>query len=193
MFLPMVCKDEPPEPSPTPKTVTPSPTSTQTPTPSPTSPISGLVPEPGHYTGSSPSVSFDVTSDQQVCDFKISVPFATGYCRLTPGCTDINDNGFSYSYLEIGAIYSITGTFTTRTSAIGGYSVSMCEGTLVSKPSKGDWDAIKWVPSVRFNNSLWILFPQRVLLNLTLLPLNFWKRQLSSLIRRWCTHPVCNV
>jgi hypothetical protein len=99
-------------------------------------------PEPGHYTGT-PSVSFDVTENQQVCDFDIRVPFGIGSCRIRPGCTDITDSDFVFSQAEMGAIYTITGTFDSRTHAVGRYSVAMCGGSISIPPSRGSWEASK--------------------------------------------------
>jgi hypothetical protein len=104
-------------------------------------------PEPGHYTGSTPSVSFDVTIDQQVCNFDITVRFGSGYCRIRPGsCAEIADNDFSFSQSEFGAIYVINGTFDTRTHAEGDYRVSMCGGGIVIPVPEGTWDASKTSP-----------------------------------------------
>jgi len=102
------------------------------------------LPEPGHYTGSSPSVSFDVTEDQQVCNFDITVRFGIGYCRIRPSsCAEIADNDFAFSEAEMGAIYEITGTFDTQTHASGSYRVSMCGGVIVIPASEGVWEASK--------------------------------------------------
>jgi len=99
-------------------------------------------PEPGHYVGT-PSLSFDVTESQQVCNFDITVPFGIGSCRIRPSCTDITDNNFTFSQAELGAIFTITGTFDSQIHAVGGYSVSMCGDTMVIPPSQGTWAASK--------------------------------------------------
>ena len=100
-------------------------------------------PELGHYTGS-PSVSFDVTAALQVCNYSIRVPFSSGYCRIRPGsCADITDNAFTFSRAEIGAIYTITGTFDSSVHALGRYRVSMCGDTIVIPASTGSWQASK--------------------------------------------------
>jgi sugar lactone lactonase YvrE len=105
--------------------------------------VMSLGPEPGHYTGT-PSVSFDVTADVQVCNYDITVPFGIGSCRIRPAsCAEITDNDFTFSQAEIGAIYEITGTFDTQTHALGGYRASMCGDTLILPPSEGTWEASK--------------------------------------------------
>jgi hypothetical protein len=107
-----------------------------------TVPLTG--PEPGHYTGTTPSVSFDVTEGQQVCNFDITVPFGAGSCRIRPSsCAEIADNDFTFSRSELGAIYVITGTFDTPTHAFGSYRVSMCGDTIVFPASEGTWEASK--------------------------------------------------
>ena len=121
---------------------TPTLTPTGTPTPTPTSPPG---PEPGHYTGT-PSVSFDVTEDQQVCNFDITVPFSTGTCRIRPGdCAEIVDNEFAFveEHPVFGVTKSIRGVFDTQTHVSGTYAVSMCGSTLITTPSQGTWEASK--------------------------------------------------
>jgi hypothetical protein len=102
-------------------------------------------PEPGHYTGT-PSVSFDVTEDQQVCNFGMTIPFAGGSCRIRAlSCTEIVDNGVTFveSHPLFGVVMWITGTFDSRTHVSGDYSVSMCGNELISPPSRGTWEANK--------------------------------------------------
>jgi len=102
-------------------------------------------PEAGHYTGT-PSVSFDVTEDQQVCNFGITVPFSSTTCRIRPsGCAEIADNDFTFvkSHEAFGVIMRIEGTFDSRTHASGDYSVSLCGNQLISPPSQGTWEASK--------------------------------------------------
>ncbi len=101
-------------------------------------------PEPGHYTGTAPSVSFDVTGVQQICNYDITVPFGAGSCHIQPsGCATIINSTFTFTQAELGAIYTIDGTFDTETHASGSYSVSMCESSLIFPPSTGVWDANK--------------------------------------------------
>jgi hypothetical protein len=100
-------------------------------------------PEPGRYTGT-PSVSFDVTEDQQVCDFEITIPFEDSTCTLqTTTCTQVVDNefGWEWSHDPFAFTSSITGRFDTRTHALGNYSVYFCGSTLVFTPSEGTWEA----------------------------------------------------
>ena len=106
--------------------------------------VTELCPESGHYTGE-PDVSFDVTADCQVCNFDITVPFGfLQYCRIRPsGCADITNYNFGFAGLELGSIFVITGTFDSPIHALGGYSVSMCEDTLIFPASEGPWDAGK--------------------------------------------------
>ena len=126
-------------------TSTPTPTPTATPTSTPT-PTPTRLPgsEPGHYMGT-PSVSFDVTEDQQVCNFDITVPFSTGTCRIRLGdCAEIVDNEFAFVKehpVFVVPYYRITGTFDSRTHALGEYTVGICENVLTSPPSQGTWEA----------------------------------------------------
>jgi hypothetical protein len=102
-------------------------------------------PETGHYTGT-PSVSFDVTGDQQVCNFDITVPFSSSSCRVRPsGCAEIADSSFTFTETHelFGVVMRIEGTFDSRTHASGDYSVSLCENQLISPPSQGTWEASK--------------------------------------------------
>jgi hypothetical protein len=106
--------------------------------------VTQLGPEPGHYTGWRFSVSFDVTQDQKVCNFSITVPFGTGACRITPsGCTEIAGNSFGFVRIELGANYIIVGTFDTPTHASGSFYVSMCQNVIVFPGSSGTWEASK--------------------------------------------------
>ncbi len=100
--------------------------------------------EPGHYTGLFPPVSFDVTNDQQVCNFSITVPFGARACQIRPSsCSDISDNAFGFGSFELGAVYLIVGTFDTPTHVSGNFSVTMCEGSVITPPSSGTWEASK--------------------------------------------------
>jgi CSLREA domain-containing protein len=103
-------------------------------------------PEPGHYTGT-PSVSFDVTEEQQVCNFDITIPFNGGTCRkILDGCADIVDDKFSFIKdfppFTVND-YEITGTFDTQTHALGDYAVWYCDPTLYFTPFEGTWEASK--------------------------------------------------
>jgi hypothetical protein len=145
------------------KTTTPTATSTPTATPTPptfkiylplvvknyvsdiSTPTRPPGPEPGHYTGT-PSVSFDVTEDQQVCNFDITIPFSTGTCRIRPdGCAEIVDNEFAFveEHPVFGVTKSIEGVFDTQTHVSGTYAASLCGGTLITPPSQGTWEASK--------------------------------------------------
>jgi hypothetical protein len=103
-------------------------------------------PEPGHYTGT-PSVSFDVTEEQQVCNFDITIPINGGTCRkILDGCADIVDDKFSFIKDFPPFIvneYEITGTFDTQTHALGDYAVWYCDPTLYFTPFEGTWEASK--------------------------------------------------
>lgn len=103
-------------------------------------------PEPGHYTGT-PSVSFDVTEEQQVCNFDITIPINGGTCRkILDGCADIVDDKFSFIKdfppFTVND-YEITGTFNTQTHALGDYAVWYCDPTLYFTPFEGIWEASK--------------------------------------------------
>ena len=71
-------------------TATSSPTATLTNTATLTSaitvPAAVVIPKPGHWEGT-PAVSFDLSSDGQITNFIIGVPFGTGSNGLTPTCT----------------------------------------------------------------------------------------------------------
>jgi hypothetical protein len=105
--------------------------------------VEPIRPEAGHYTGT-PSVSFDVTEGQQVCNFDITVRFGAGWCRIRPSdCADVMYSEFVFSRAEIGAIFTITGTFDTEVHAVGGYRVAMCEDSIVFPVPEGTWEASK--------------------------------------------------
>jgi hypothetical protein len=104
-------------------------------------------PEPGHFTGTDPTVSFDVTTDQEVCDFTITVPFDDGTCRYrVTTCLPIIDDEFIFAVLDPWANQyenRFEGRFDTRTHAVGTYSVHFCQTTLIFDPSQGTWEASK--------------------------------------------------
>jgi hypothetical protein len=102
-------------------------------------------PEPGYYSGTQPTVSLDVTQDQQVCNFDITVPFGAGQCRIRPNCTQIIDNEFRFDlyYPDLGITDWIEGTFDTPTHAEGDYKISICGNQLVIPPSQDSWEASK--------------------------------------------------
>jgi hypothetical protein len=107
-------------------------------------PIEPTGPEPGHYTGT-PSVSFDVTEEQQVCNFDITIPFGEGTCQIRPNCTAIVDNefGWEWSHDPFAFTSSITGRFDTRTHASGNYRMYVCGSQMIFTPSEGTWEASK--------------------------------------------------
>lgn len=103
--------------------------------------------EPGHYTGVNPTVSFDVTTDQQVCSFAIRVPFMDDICALSfSGCAPIENRRFEFVAIDPWTNQyenKITGYFDTLTHATGTYSVHWCGTWLIFDPSEGSWSASK--------------------------------------------------
>ncbi|UCC52965.1 MAG: hypothetical protein JSV68_03175 [Anaerolineaceae bacterium] len=102
-----------------------------------------------HFEGSSPPVSFAV-SGQQVCNFDITVPFITSYCKIdmpSDSCVNIINNSFLIevdSDVFIFPLFRIEGTFdSTQASASGNYSVWICGNQLIVTPSTGNWAASK--------------------------------------------------
>jgi hypothetical protein len=104
-------------------------------------------PPPDHYVGSSPPVSFDVTYDQQVSNFDITVPFGNASCRIRAlGGVEIVNNSFRIElyYEQLGITDWIDGTFNSSwTRASGNYKVSICGNQMISPPSTGTWEASK--------------------------------------------------
>jgi parallel beta-helix repeat protein len=101
-------------------------------------------PDAGHYTGSSPSVSFDVSAGPQVCNYDISVPFGVATCHIQHSiCATIIGNTFTITRADLDAIYTINGAFDTTVHASGNYTVSICGGTWILPPSTGTWSASK--------------------------------------------------
>lgn len=102
-----------------------------------------VVPEAGYYAGTSPTIHFDVTSSQQVCNLYIRFTFTPlSTCTIAPiNCEDIVDGEFVFSSEEFGAIYTISGNFETENLSIGNYSASMCGNTIVYPPASGNWAA----------------------------------------------------
>jgi hypothetical protein len=103
----------------------------------------GVVPEPGYYSGTSPTIHFDVTSTHQVCDLFIRTPLYIGaYCEIDLSeCVDIVSGEFEFSRAETGAVFTISGHFDSETTSIGNYTVIWCES--VAGRWEGDWDASK--------------------------------------------------
>jgi hypothetical protein len=125
-------------------TSTPTATSTSTPTPTPTvSPTSSFRPRQGSWSGRESQkgypVSFRVTAQQTVKDFEIKVPFGWGYtCEIEVLVElPIVNNRFEFSWFG----GSITGHFTSNSSADGTYSVFYCGGQVQVPASEGTWQA----------------------------------------------------
>jgi hypothetical protein len=102
------------------------------------------LPELGDWTGQESQrdyqVSFTVTSQCEVHEFSIRIPFGAGSCQITIGeDLPIDDNEFSFDFTG----GSISGDFDSSTSASGAYSVFFCEDTLIIPPSEGTWEAHK--------------------------------------------------
>jgi hypothetical protein len=106
-----------------------------------------VLPPSDHFEGDSPPVSFDVTDDQQVCNFEMTVSFGDGTCHVhLPVCTHIVDGRFAYwaldpwhnSYENL-----ITGRFQDQDHVEGSYSLHWCGSTLHPEPHEGDWTATK--------------------------------------------------
>jgi len=147
-YLPFVVSNWPTTPIPTltptampTPTETPMATPTQTETPTPTPTLTPIRPEPGLYTGE-PDVSFVVTDDQRVCNYRIRVPLVGyRYCQISPSeCAEIIGNQFGFFRF---AIFTINGRFDSQTHASGSWLVQMCDGTPVFPIVSGPWEARK--------------------------------------------------
>ena len=134
IHLPISVKNYPlPTPTPSPTlTITPTKTPTHTPTPT-----------PRHFVGT-PSVSFDVFADQEVCNFKITIPFNDKTCYIHPtSCAEITDGNFRFEwyYPDFGITDYVNGTFDTPIHVSGDWSVALCASEYLITPSTGTWEA----------------------------------------------------
>jgi hypothetical protein len=127
-------------PTPTP---TPTPTSTATPANTPTF-VPGH-PQAGHWEGTEPSISFDVSSDNTIVNFSATVSFANSFCTIkipTPAAINSNGtikmNGDSFNGAVAGAF---SGKFTSATTVSGTYWNTLCQGTVLLDFTERPWSA----------------------------------------------------
>ena len=103
------------------------------------------LPQLGGWTGEESqrgySVSFTITSECKVHNFKIKIPFGgLNTCRITIlEDLTIVDNEFSFDFLG----GDISGEFDSSTSASGAYRVVLCGNTIIIPASEGTWEADK--------------------------------------------------
>jgi hypothetical protein len=138
---------EPPTATPVPPTATPVP---PTPTPEPpTATPTPAGPKAGHWEGE-PSVSFEVTTDGNIRDFKIVIPFPPSTCTITfeeimveaDGAFIIPDSLEKPESPDEEIIDDhLYGKFTDVTAIIGAYKFGLCENNFVMPPSQDKWSA----------------------------------------------------
>ncbi len=99
--------------------------------------------KPGHWEGSNPTVSFDLSKSGAITNFAINVDVVSAVCKLTfQGQASVSANGT----LVLGDPTNqtvpeyLTGTFTSATSLHGNYDISQC-GQWVFLPKQGSWTA----------------------------------------------------
>ncbi|MCA9936863.1 MAG: fibronectin type III domain-containing protein [Anaerolineales bacterium] len=104
-----------------------------------------LLPQPGSYSGSTPTVTFSVNDDFEVCNFQIRVPFQTGYCTVAVNtCMPLSNSGFEIrSTTVLGVPQWVRGTFSSSTFISGDYSWAQCGSTHIFPSTTGTWDASK--------------------------------------------------
>lgn len=147
---------EVPAATPTPElpTATPEPpTATATPTPVPPTPTPTPVPDPraGHWEGEGEAfISFDVTIDGNIRDFKAIIPFASSTCTIRFEEIVVEaDNAFIIpdslekpespgEKIEDDHIY---GKFADAATIIGTYKLGLCGNTIVVSASEDTWSA----------------------------------------------------
>ncbi len=117
-----------------------------TPTLEPTLPTG---PKPGHWEGTAPYVSFDVTEQGKIVNFALNAPFVTSTCYITIQSITVADNAFlvdaetfNESTFSMG-IFVVTGQFDGE-SATGTHTVEFCGQTVSYSPQELDWQA-SWV------------------------------------------------
>jgi hypothetical protein len=101
---------------------------------------------PGYYSGSSPTVSFDVTEDRNVCNFRITVKFGASSCSFRPTtCKQISNNTFKFEfyYPDFGITDYVAGVFDSPGHAVGDWKITLCGDTMVFPASTGNWAASK--------------------------------------------------
>jgi hypothetical protein len=166
----------PPTATPAPPTATPTqipPTATSTPIPPTSTPTLPPGPKPGHWEGR-PSVSFEVTTDGNIRNFSIVVPFGQTTCTLTAeeefslGA----DNTIIFSKLgpsldknllelmvaleiptpvpiktdagELIEMQHISGKFNSPTTITGTFEVLVCEGEFAFSSGQDDKWSAEW-------------------------------------------------
>jgi len=112
-------------------------------------PIGNTTPVLGHYEGTDPGVSFDVTA-AGIENFSITVPFSNGTCTFAPTNPLIIESNGSFSFeTALGENSSDPDIYFSgkiKGSTVSGtYSVRICVGggqlSIQSEPSKGEWSA----------------------------------------------------
>ena len=113
------------------------------------------VPKPGHWEGSDPSVSFDVSTDGSVANFAIEVEFVFDACRISMQDAMVPDRDGSFEvvteYMERNGKTDrnqLAGEFTSTTTAAGDIQLEYCGmsdgGAMISDlgPQQTTWTAV---------------------------------------------------
>ncbi len=103
-------------------------------------------PKAGHWQGSNPSVSFEVTEDGQITNFVLSAPFVNSTCRLN--IIKINVDGSEFLFDAKSGdqqtatlyIFTLKGAFSSETIS-GTYEIKTCGRTIALQPQEMPWKA----------------------------------------------------
>ncbi len=116
------------------------------PNPSPSAALSSS-PKPGHWEGERPSVSFDVTPDGRLRNFKLVGSIPLGSCTITLDDIQLGQAGdFEIGKSDDSSNY-INGKLSSPMAFTGAYKIKVCKGsgdqyTVVLSPEDKPWQAI---------------------------------------------------
>lgn len=103
-------------------------------------------PKAGHWEGSDPTISFDITEDGQLTNLQMTVPYGGTTCKLyIPSITVQTDYSFTLDFTsaETLSMGYILGVF-HGTKASGKYLIKMCAQSISFVPGEDkdrDWTA----------------------------------------------------
>ena len=106
-------------------------------------------PKPGHWEGSQPFVSFDVTNEGQIVKFVMSAPLPPSKCVINIKSIPVSDNKFLVDAKTVNeqeasmGVFVIQGKFEGAT-ATGTYKIQSCGRTFSLYPEEKAWKS-EWM------------------------------------------------
>lgn len=103
-------------------------------------------PRSGHYEGTRPFVSFDITDEGNIANFALNAPFAASTCNIKIEKIEVVDAKFVLNVTTADKEQATIGIFTIKgqiegTEASGTHNITFCGRTIAVGPADQPWKA----------------------------------------------------